>query len=203
LIVRGLITAPMPMLRPGPLFWLYALYFVIVTIFAFNNVLRARRRCLTTATHRRMTYLPLAFLTPPAGIFPYSMLFTNAGQQTSTLLWVVVNLGNLGIVFMLAFMAYPLSFFGSNKPDRVVKAELLRFFLRGPSPAVLVLLVILFVPETRLLGLPGDALMPFAAVAILLASQWLFYIATPLLERVLIYTRDRDQAQWIEEINEH
>src|SRR5690349_17966282 len=71
-IVRGLITLPMPMLRPGPLFWLYALYFVIVTIFAFNNVLRARRRCLTTATHRRMTYLLLAFLTPPAGIFPYS-----------------------------------------------------------------------------------------------------------------------------------
>ncbi len=202
-IVRGLVTSPMPMLKAGPLFGLYTLYFIIVTIFAVNNVLRARRRCLTTATHRRMTYLLLAFLTPPAGIFPYSMLFTNPGEQNSTLLLLLVNLGNLGIVFMLAFMAYPLSFFGSNKPDRVVKAELLRFFLRGPIPAVLVLLVILFVPDARVLGVPGDALMPFAAVATLLASQWLFFMATPLLERVLIYTRDRDQAQWIEEINEH
>jgi len=116
-----------------------------------------------------MTYLLLAFLTPPAGIFPYSMLFTNPGEQNSTLLLLLVNLGNLGIVFMLVFMAYPLSFFGSNKPDRVVKAELLRFFLRGPIPAVLVLLVILFVPDARVLGVPGDALMPFAAVATLLA----------------------------------
>jgi hypothetical protein len=202
-IVYGIVTQPLPMLKAGPQFWLYALYFVIVTIFAFNNVLRARRRCLTTATHRRMTYLLLAFLTPPAGIFPYSLLFNNPGQQNSVLLWSLVNLGNLGIVFMLAFMAYPLSFFGSNKPDRVVKADLLRFMLHGPVSAILVLLVILFVPATRVFGLPGDALMPFAAIATLLGSQWLFTLATPLLERVLIYTRDRDQAQWIEEISEH
>ncbi len=166
LIVHDLIRTPLPVMQAGPLFWLYFLYFAIVTIFAINNVLRARRRCLTTATHRRMTYLLLVFLTPAAGIFPYSLLFPNStALSNSVLLWTLINLGNFGIVFMLAFMAYPLSFFGSNRPDRVIKAELLRFMLRGPVIAVLVLLVILFVPAAAVFGLPGVEFMPFAAVA--------------------------------------
>src|SRR5215831_5553603 len=105
-----------------------------------------------------MTYLLLVFLTPAAGIFPYSLLFASPSQADPSLLWLLVNLGNLGIILMLAFMAYPLSFFGSNRPDRVIKAELLRFMLRGPVTAILVLSVILFVPETRVIGFPGDVL---------------------------------------------
>src|SRR5260221_14632908 len=164
LIVHDLIRTPLPVMQAGPLFWLYFLYFAIVTIFAINNVLRARRRCLTTATHRRMTYLLLVFLTPAAGIFPYSLLFSNPSRADPLLLWVLINLGNLGIAVMLAFMAYPLSFFGSNRPDRVIKAELLRFMLRGPVIGILVLLVLLFVPAAAVLARAGLGVRPVAAV---------------------------------------
>src|SRR5450755_1191396 len=106
LIIYGLIDKPLPVMQAGPLFWLYLLYFVIVTVFAINNVLRARRRCLTAATHRRMTYLLLVFLTPSAGIFPYSLLFPNpTALNNSSLLWILINLGNFGIVLMLTFLA--------------------------------------------------------------------------------------------------
>ncbi len=202
LIIQGLAFTPFPMMHAGPLFGLYLIYFVAATIFAVNNVLRARRRCLTTATHRRMTYLLLAFLTPSAGIFPYPVLFANPSRDDQIWLWLLINLGNVGIVLMLAFMAYPLSFFGSNKPDRVIKAELLRFMLRGPVVGVVVLLVILFVPATRLLGLPGDVLMPFGAVASVLFLQWAFNLLIPFLERVLVYTSDQDQARQIQDLGE-
>jgi len=99
-------------------------------------------------------------------------------------------------------MAYPLSFFGSNKPDRVIKAELLRFMLRGPVIGVLVLLVILFVPGTRVFGFPGDVFMPFVAVATVLGLEWAVALTLPFLERVLIYSHDQDQARWIQEFGE-
>jgi hypothetical protein len=202
LIVRDLIISPMAMMRAGPLFGLYLIYFTAATVFAVRNVLRARRRCLTAATHRRMTYLLLVFLTPAAGIFPYSLLFPEPVPGNTLWLWIVINVSNLGIAAMLAFMSYPLSFFGSNKPDRVIKAELLRFMLRGPVLAVIVLLVILFVPASRLLGLPGVEFLPFAAVATVLCAQWGFALVIPRLERVLIYTGDQDQARQIQEFSE-
>ncbi|MBC7810452.1 MAG: hypothetical protein H7175_04860, partial [Burkholderiales bacterium] len=69
-------------LRAGPLFMVYALYFVIATISAFLFVERARRRCLTRGTRRRMGYLQIAMLTPALGIFPFSVLLT-PGQEFS------------------------------------------------------------------------------------------------------------------------
>jgi len=202
LIVTGLITDPMPMMRAGPLFGLYLIYFGLAAVFAVNNVLRARRRCLTPTTHRRMTYLLLVFLTPAAGIFPFSLLFPNPTQSNSIALWSLLNVGNLGIVIMLAFMAYPLSFFGSNRPDRVIRAELVRFMLRGPVTAIAVLMAILFVPGARFFGLPGVEFMPFIAVGIVLILQWIYTVIIPVIERRLIYNHDQDQARFIREIGE-
>src|SRR5258708_9207794 len=96
-------------MNAGPLFWLYLVYFIATTAFAINNVLRARRRCLTAATHRRMTYLLIVFLTPLAGIFPYSMLFPNPAPPATGLLWGLIHLGSLRIVIIVAVMAYPIS----------------------------------------------------------------------------------------------
>ena len=52
LIVRDLIVSPKPMLRAGPLFGLYLIYFAATTVFAVRNVIRARRRCLRASTRR-------------------------------------------------------------------------------------------------------------------------------------------------------
>src|SRR5262249_9695364 len=153
-------------------------------------VRRARQRCLTRATHRRMTYLLAVFATPVIGIFPYTLLFNQiSGEQVpSVWLSVLISLGNIGIILMLMFMAYPLSYFGPHKPDRLIRADLLRFMLRGPVTGIVVLMVILFVPATRVLGLPGVEFMPFAAVATVLTLQWSFDFVIPFLERLLVYT---------------
>ena len=181
-------------MQAQPLFAVYALYFVLVNVIAFFNVERARQRCLTRGTQRRMAYLQVLLLTPSLGIFPYSVLLNPAAEFTLGAL-ILVNIANVLIILMLLFLAYPLSFFGSEIPDRLVKAELLRFMLRGPATGLLALVTILYtVPATQVLSVPGEMFMPFAVVAVILVWQWSVHLVLPWLEKRLIYS-DEDDSQ--------
>ncbi len=181
-------------LRAGPMFLVYVLHFAITTLAAFINVGRARRRCLTRSTRRRMGYLQFAMLTPALGIFPFSLLLGN-GQEYSVLGLLVVNAANVFVILMLAFLAYPLSFFGSRVPDRVVRSELLRFFVRGPMTAVVALATILLTDtSSRVLGFRSDQFMPFAVVTVILVWQWFIAVALPYVERWLIYGAEESDA---------
>ncbi len=201
-VIAGPVTTGIPHMTAGPAFPVYVAYLLVAAGFAMINVIRARRRCLTRYTQRRITYLLAVFLAPAYGIFPYSLL-GGLGDERETTLLVVLNLANLVIVVMLAFMAYPLSFFGSEKPDRVVKSQLLEFMLRGPFSGAGILAVILSVPRaSNILGLDGDALMPFAAVATLLLLQWSITLTLPIMQRWLIYTHDQQRAQWIQRLGD-
>lgn len=178
---------------PGFLFPIYVLYFVIAIIAAFINVQRARKRCITRGTRRRMGYLQFAMLTPAIGIFPFSLVL-GAGTEFTLVGLVLVNLANLFVILMLLFLAYPLSFFGSSIPDRVVKTELLRFILLGPATGLLALgTYILTNTSSRILGLQGEEFTPFAIVAIILLWQWSLALFLPRLEKRLVYNDDEDR----------
>jgi len=203
LVVRDPALGNMARMRPAPGFAVYTLYLLVVGTVAVVNVARARRRCLTRYTRRRMTYLLAVFLTPVYGTFPYSLFFGRLGDESTTLLLIILNAANLVIMLMLVFMAYPLSFFGAQEPDRVVKSHLLEFMLRGPLTGAAILAAILFIPRaTNFLGVDGDAFMPFAAVAILLFLQWSITLMLPVLKRWLVYTEDQHQARTIERLGE-
>ena len=181
-------------LRPGPFFLVFVLYFVIVTLVAFINVGRARRRCLTRSTRRRMGYLQFALLTPALGIFPFSLLL-GLGSETTVIGLVLVNLANIFVILMLIFLSYPLAFFGSRVPDRVVKSDLLRFFLRGPMTGVLALGTMLATDTgSRILGIPGGEFMPFAVVTVVLLWQWFVALALPYMEKWLIFRGEDSEA---------
>ncbi len=190
-------------LRAGVLFPVYVAFFLIATGIAFINVQRARARCLTRNTRRRMGYLQIAMLTPAVGIFPFSVLL-GPGQEYSLIGLFLVNLTNVVVVFMLLFLAYPLSFFGSRIPDRVVKTELLRFILRGPATGLLALVTIIFTtPATRILGLTGLSFMPFAVVAVVLFWQWTVSVSLPYLEQRLVYPgEDAEQIEKLSNLSE-
>ncbi|MBK8028731.1 MAG: hypothetical protein IPK17_04325 [Chloroflexi bacterium] len=189
--------------KAGPVLPAYLVHFFGATVAAFINVQRARKRCLARSTRRRMGYLQVAMLTPAFGIFPFSLLLGQGSEFTLTGLFLV-NLTNVIVVFMLLFLAYPLSFFGSRIPDRVVKVDLMRFILRGPATALLALVVITFTaPATRILGLPGQDFMPFAVVAVVLGWQWGIALALPFLERRLVYGgEDADQLEKLQNLSE-
>jgi N-terminal 7TM region of histidine kinase len=190
-------------LRGGPVFPVYVALFLLATGIAFINVQRARARCLTRSTRRRMGYLQIAVLTPAVGIFPFSVLI-GPGQEYSLMGLFLVNLTNVVVVFMLLFLAYPLSFFGTRIPDRVVKTELLRFMLRGPATGLLALVTIIFInPTSRILGLLGQSFIPFAVVSVVLLWQWGVALSLPYLERRLVYSsEDTDQLQKLGSLSE-
>jgi len=180
-------------IRAGALFWLYLLYFLIISAAVFINLQRARRRCLTRSTARRMAYLQLAILTPSLGVFPFSALL-NPGAEFSIPALLLVNIANIIIIIMLIFLSYPLSFFGSSTPDRVVKIDLLRFLLRGPGTGLLALATIILTQDaTRILSLPGADFMPFAVVAVVLLWQWTIALVMPWLEKVLVYGSETEE----------
>lgn len=187
----------------GSLFVVYLAYFIIGTGVGFINLQRAKQRCLTRDTRRRMGYLQFAMLTAPFGVFPYSVLM-GLSETGSVASLILVNLANIVIILMLLFLAYPLAFFGSFQPDRLVKADLLRFVLRGPATGLLALAVIIFItPATRILGLPGSTFMPFAVVGVVLLWQWTVALALPWLEKKLIYTNeDDDQLAKLQDLGE-
>ena len=180
-------------LQAGPLFRIYVLYFIVVSAAALLNVLRARRRCLTRETRRRMGFLLLAMPTPALGLFPWSLLL--AREPDPALLQLsLINLSNVIVVLMLLFLAWPLTFFGSRRPESQIKVGLLRAWLRGPASAILALIIIVNMgPATEVLGLPGQEFMPFAVVAALLLWQWFIHLFLPRIERLLIYSAEDEE----------
>jgi hypothetical protein len=150
-----------------------------------------------------MGYLQIAMLTPAVGIFPYSVVI-GTGTEYSLLGLILVNVANFGIVLMLLFLAYPLSFFGSSVPDRIVKRELLRFILRGPMTGLLALGIYIFTNATRnILGLQGEEFTPFAIVAVILLWQWFIALSLPRLERQMVYAgEDVEQVEQLSELSE-
>jgi hypothetical protein len=188
---------------PGQLFSVYFAYFLTATGVAFVNVQRAKQRCLTRDTRRRMGYIQYAMLTPALGIFPYSVLL-GISETGSVGMLLLVNIANFVLILMLLFLSYPLSFFGSRLPDRVVKADLLRFMLRGPATALLALAVINFTTSAeRIIGLPGNSFMTVAVVAVVLLWQWAVSLLIPWLEKKLIYSQeDDDQLAKLQNLSE-
>ncbi|MCA9913101.1 MAG: hypothetical protein KC496_07120 [Anaerolineae bacterium] len=177
----------------GSIFPIYLLYFITACIVTFINVNRARERCLTASSARRMAYLQFGILLPALGIFPYSALLP-PGEGNTLVVQLLVNTANVVVITMLIFLSYPLSFFGSDIPDRVVKVELLRFLLRGPGTALLALAVLLSTRRaTEILGLAGEDFTPFAVVAVVLLWQWSIHVALPILERWLVYGDEDDE----------
>jgi len=201
-VVRGATFAPRAAhLLPGPLFLLFVAYFFVAVMWGALNVLWARRRCLTSTSRRRMTYLMVTFAAPAAGVFPYLLL---AGWPTSapgTMLWLLLVAGNIAVGLMLVLLAYSVAFFGVLTPDRVVKHRLVRFLLRGPLVATLVVVAIVGASQAEgWLGLPDRRLMLFGVVAVILLLQLGIELAKPLIDRAL-YRQDQPEIEWIQELS--
>lgn len=201
ILVMPVLSDGRPALRAAPMMSVYLVYMGVACSFALINVDRARRRCLTRSTRRRMLYLEIALLTPVLGVFPFSNFFDLGGEFTTSAISVLI-VGNVFIILMLMFLAYPLSFFGSNLPDRAVKSELLRFMLRGPVTGFLIVGTIFFTRSaTRILALPGEEFMIFAIVTLVLFWLWMVDLLLPTLDRILIYGDDEDQYGKIQQLS--
>ncbi|MCX7681457.1 MAG: hypothetical protein N2508_05750 [Anaerolineae bacterium] len=202
LIVRdGEIEHRVPHLLRGPLFPLFAVYFFAAVGWGGANVLWARRRCLTSTSRRRMSYLLAAFAAPAAGVFPYLLVAGWPVSVSEMAFWVLLVLSNIGVGSMLVALSYSVAFFGTLTPDRVVKHRLARFLLRGPLVATLAVIVIIAASQAEgWLGLPGRRLMLFGVVGVIILMQLAIELAKPLIDR-LLYRRDQPEIARLQELS--
>jgi hypothetical protein len=203
-MVREGVTADsaLPRLQPAPLFWLFAAYFFAVVVGGALNINRARRRCMTSASRRRMGYLTVSFAAPALGVFPYMLLTTLPASLPEAVLMTILLLGNVGILLMVVVMAYAVAYFGAFTPDRVVKYSLIEYLLRGPFTASLVLVILVTVPSIEsILGISGDLFTLGASVTTIILMQMAVNLARPFLNR-LVYREDLEEVSWLQVLDQ-
>ena len=185
----------------GPLFWAFALYYVLTTLSGWLNISRARTRCLTTTSRRRMSYLMLAFAAPSAGVFPYLLIPTMAQRFSANVVSSLALVGNLGIALMTVVIGYIVAYQGVLFPDRVIKHSLIHYLLRGPFVGILVIVIMLTIPRVEhILGLPRDTVLIVTVAASMVILQLLINVAKPAIDR-LIYRKDRTEIAWIQTLD--
>jgi hypothetical protein len=201
-VTDGDITSPISHLQAGPLFPLFVAYFGMTAAYGVYNVVRARRRCLTPASRRRMAYLAVSFAAPALGVFPYVIISSGlvAVISTSVVLFVAV-IANILVGAMLVVMAYSVAYYGVLTPDRVIRHDLLHYLLRGPVLGTMVIVVMLVIPRVELiLGLPRDTALIFVVVGMIVLGQLILGATKPYLDR-LIFRQDREEIAWIQTLD--
>lgn len=202
-VLDGVLSQRAPHLRPGPVFGLYVAFFAGGVVLGAFNLAWARRRCLTSTSRRRMTYLMCAFAAPALSVFPYLLIISQPGPLLLEVFWLLLVIGNVGIGVMLVVMAYTVAYFGVLTPDRIVKHRLVHFLLRGPVLASLVVgAIILLVRVEAYLGLRRDMLAMVAVVATIVLLQLLISLSRPFLDRI-IFWRDREELVRIQKLSDH
>ena len=188
-------------LAAGPLFWVFALYFLLTVAWGARNIQRARQRCLTSTSRRRMTYLALAFAAPGLGVFPYLVAASMSPYSAPGLVLILSLVGNIGVSLMIVLMAYSVAYFGVLTPDRVIKHSLIHYLLRGPFVATCVIIAMLTIPRVeRIFGLPRDTVLASTVVGLIVLLQITINLVKPFIDR-LIYRQDREEITWIQELD--
>ena len=194
---------PLSYLEPGPYFWLFVLFFSVAAVLAYRNVWKARQRCITEVSRRRMTYILIGFVGPGLGAFPYLISLSRFHVAAESSAWVLLLalLVNVAVAAMLVLMSYTVAYFGVLTPDRVVRYRLIRFFMRGPVVAILVILAIQTVPTVeRIFGLPRDVVLYSVITGVIVCSQLLLSMTKTFVDR-LVYREDRAEIAWLRELD--
>jgi hypothetical protein len=185
----------------GPLFPLFGLYFFTLSGWGLYNLLDARRRCLTSTTRRRMTYLAAAFLAPAFGVFPYLVIASFPAEFSPTLLLLVTLVGKMGVGAMITLMAYTVAYQGALSPDRVIKHNLIHYLLRGPFVATAVVGLLLLAPTVeKWLGLTRETILFAMVIGAIVTLELTINLAKPFIDRI-VFWGNRDELERIQEID--
>ncbi|MCZ6531122.1 MAG: hypothetical protein O6949_12465 [Chloroflexi bacterium] len=189
-------VGPIAYLTAGPLFLVFAAFFLVSLSFTGVNLWRAYQRCLTKVSRRRMRYLMFGSLAPLLGTFPFLTATGGIVPQVPTLTWILLIGVNLLVAAQMVLMSYAVAYFGVSFPDRVVKSRLFQWILRGPVVASATLAITVLVNRVGIvLGLENSRAVPFAMVATILALQFLITLVRPTVERWLFYGQDRHDVE--------
>lgn len=193
-----LVNTPAPYLQRTFLTDIFSAYYVVLMVLSWYNFARAYRRTTTSTSQRRMIYLVTGALAPAFGSFPFLLFSSEFASQHQLVFWAVAFLSNLLVSVMLVIMAYAVAFFGVSWTDRVVKARLFKWLMRGPFTASIALgLTTLVRRVSESLGYGYNALVPLTLVGSILLLEYLITLFAPLGERFLFDGDDHSELEII------
>ncbi|MCL5995336.1 MAG: hypothetical protein M1546_04685 [Chloroflexi bacterium] len=198
----GISTSLLPHLKPGLLFFPFTLFYFSSISWATYNVIEARRRSLTATSKRRMTYFTLSFPAPALAVFPYLLPVDWPLILPQIIPWLGILVVNLGIGAAITLMGYTVAYFGASAPDRVIKRRLIKYLIRGPTLAALVITVLVLSSRIeKWLGLPGDFIGLIAVATLILLAQLFIVTLQPTMDR-LIAAEDADEVKHLQQFSE-
>jgi hypothetical protein len=196
-------VSPAPHLQRTWLTWVFALFYIVIMIWAWVNFVRAYQRTVTSASRRRMRYLLIGALAPALGSYPYLLFGSGLATDHPLVFWTAATSSNLLVSVLLVVMAYAVAFFGVAWPDRVVKRRLFKWLMRGPVTASSVLAITTVV---RRLGQAFDvstsAVVPILMVASFLIFEHVITLVAPIWERLLFHGNDGSDLNLLQTLEE-
>lgn len=195
--------APGPYLERNPITLVFGVFYILVMLMVSYNLMRVVLRSATRTSQRRLFYLSAGAAAPALT----SILFLFHGNLTLAthpdFFWLVSIVGSFITGFFLIVMAYVVSFFGLNWTDRAIKSRLLRWMLRGPFVAAIVLAMTTVVRRFgEAQGVPNFFLVPVVMVAVILVLEYAITLASPYLEKVFFWGEDRADLEVIQSLQD-
>lgn len=194
---------PAPHLQRTPWTELFTLYYVFVIVWAGINFARAYVRMLSSSGRRRMLYLMAGATAPALGSYPYLLFGYGLAARHTYLFWSTATVINVLVGALVIMMAYAVAFFGVSWPDRVIKARLFKWIMRGPVTASTALALMTIVRRGgELFGTPYNAFVPLIVVVTILSLEHIITFAAPVWERLLFQGNDRGELQLLQNFEE-
>jgi hypothetical protein len=194
---------PAPYLQRTPLAWAFTAYYGLAMLLSWINFWVARRRVVTSTGQRRLAYLLAGALAPALGSYPYLLFGSSFAAQHQFFFWLAAVVSNGFVFVLLVVMAYAVAFYGVAWPDRVVKARLAKWLMRGPLTAIVVLGLTTLVRRLgEIFGFAYTFLVPIMMAASLLIMEYAITLMGPALQRRLFPVKDRATLDMLQAVQD-
>jgi hypothetical protein len=194
---------PAPFLHPTSLTAIFVGYYLGVMLVSWINFVRAYRRTTNLTSRRRMIYLLAGAAAPALGSFPFLLFDSGYASLHPLLFWLTAFLSNLLVGALLVVMAYAVAFFGVSWTDRVVKARLFKWLMRGPITASITLGLVTIVRRAgEAFGFSYSAFVPIVMVGTILLLEHMITLFSSLAERFLFDGGDRAELELLRELED-
>jgi hypothetical protein len=195
--------APAPFLEPTSLTLVFILYYVITMGLSLYNLRRAYLRTTNSTSRRRMAYLITGGIAPALGSFPFLLFSSGFAKLHPLLFWLLAFLANILVGVLLVIMAYAVAFFGVSWTDRVVKARLFKWLMRGPVTASITLGLVTIVRRAgEFFGLTYTVFVPIVMAVSILLLEHLITLFAPLGERFLFDGSDHPELEMLRDLED-
>jgi hypothetical protein len=196
-------TGPAAHLEPTGLTLIFMLFYLALMAISWFNFYRAYKRTTNSTSRRRMVYLITGALAPALGSFPFLLFGSGYAALHPLLFWMIAFLSNMVVGVLIVVMAYAVAFFGVPWPDRVVKARLFKWLMRGPLTASITLGLVTIVRRVgESYGISYSALVPITMIGSFIVLEYIITLFAPVGTRFLFDGNDRAELELLRKLED-